>query len=90
MQRYKTIVSLLSVVCISWCLCGCAYIYKEKYKINYNIVIVELSHNGKAAKTWKPVPGTVYTYIDDDVVIFTDSVTGERQKISGSYKFIKK
>lgn len=85
MQRYQTL-ALATLLFLS----GCASAWKEKYYVGYDIVIVEVAHNGKAARKWAPVKGSVYTFFDEDAVFFTDSVTGLKHQISGSYKFIKK
>ena len=86
MQRYQ---SLVLAVFVAACLQGCAYIYKDKYNTRYDISVAEMDRSGKTLKVWVP-SGTIYTYLDEDAVIFTDSATGERKKISGSYKFLKR
>lgn len=86
MQRYQ---SLVFAVLVSALLSGCAYIYKDKYNTRYDISVAEVDRSGKVAKVWVP-SGTIYTYLDEDAVIFTDSATGERKKISGSYKFLRR
>lgn len=85
MQRYQAL-ALVALLFFS----GCASAWKEKYYVGYDIVIVELDHTGKTAHRWNPVRGSVYTFFDEDAVFFTDSVTGLKHQIGGSYKFLKK
>jgi hypothetical protein len=86
MQRIKiTLFTFLTLVCFV----GCS-VYGDKRQIDYPVGnIVELNEQGKQIYSYKPVKGSIYIYIDFDVVEFVDSDTNKKKQIINSYKFTK-
>ena len=89
MQRLENIIIVIVVIAWVWFLVGCESVLHERQLINYDVAIVELDQSGKKKRTWIPEPKSVYVYTDTDAVIFVDAYTGEKQRIDGSYKFLK-
>lgn len=86
MQRIKiTLFVFLTLVCFV----GCS-VYGDKRQINYPVKsIIELNEQGKQVYTYNPVNGSIYIYINFDVVEFVDSKTNKKKQIVNSYKFNK-
>lgn len=89
MQRLENIIIVIVVIAWVWFLVGCESVFHERQLINYDVAIVELDQSGKKKRTWIPEPKSVYVYTDTDAIIFVDAYTGEKQRIDGSYKFLK-
>jgi hypothetical protein len=65
-------------------------VYGDKRQIDYPVKnIIELNEQGKKVYSYKPVNGSIYIYIDFDVVEFVDSDTNKKKQIINSYKFTK-
>jgi hypothetical protein len=86
MQRIKVILFSIFVL---FSLVGCSA-YGDKRQINYPVKnIIELNKAGKQINVWNPVSGSIYVYINFDVVEFIDSGTNKKKQIVNSYKFNK-
>jgi len=85
MQRIK---SILAVTAFCVCMVSCAGL-NDKRQIPSVTSIVQIDRTGKPSATWKPIPGSVYVFNSDDHVEFIDSITGKKQKVTGSYKLKK-
>lgn len=86
MQRIKIILFCIFVLI---CFVGCS-VYGDKRQIDYPVKnIIELNKQGKQVNVWNPVRGSIYVYINFDVVEFTDSATNKKKQIVSSYKFNK-
>jgi hypothetical protein len=86
MQRIKII---LFIFFIFIGLTGCS-VYGDKRKIDYPVKnIIELDQQGRRINSWSPVRGSIYVYINFDVVEFIDSTTNKKKQVINSYKFIK-
>jgi len=86
MQRIKVILFSIFVL---FSLVGCS-VYGDKRQINYPVKnIIELNKAGKQVNVWSPVSGSIYVYINFDVVEFIDSGTNKKKQIANSYKFNK-
>ena len=89
MQRIESIIIVIVVIALVWFLVGCEILPNEKQLVNYDIAIVELDKSGNKKKTWIPEPNSVYVYTDTDVVVFKDAYTGDKQRLDGSYRFLR-
>jgi len=86
MQRIKIILFCIFVLI---CFVGCS-VYGDKRQIDYPVKnIIELNKVGKQVNVWNPVRGSIYVYINFDVVEFIDSDTNKKKQIVSSYKFNK-
>lgn len=86
MQRIKvTLFSIFVLICFVSC-----SVYGDKRQIDYPVKnIIELNKAGKQVNVWNPVRGSIYVYINFDVVEFIDSTSNKKKQIVNSYKFNK-